>query len=173
MDAAARRAQNQQSSVTERVGRGALRVFYQLWYTYRLGGTADENFRCLWPSAGLAHLRAQAREHRGGCQASSSARTVSQSCATATAVSDTCSDSTPPLAQCWQAVCEARGRSECAKREIDLFDRLRGREGVIKAPRCRTRSVPYSCSHFSVCFVKREDMIDPWDLRPHDELVGS
>ena len=54
VDAAASAAEKQQSSVTERVGRGALRVFYQLWYTYRLGGTADENFRRLWRSAGLA-----------------------------------------------------------------------------------------------------------------------
>ena len=116
--------------MTERVGRGALRVFYQLWYTYRLGGTADENFRCLWRSAGLAHLRAQAREHRGGCQASSSARTVTQSCGTATAASDTCSDSILPLAQCCRAVYEARGLSARPGRIPTFYSYLRGGEGL-------------------------------------------
>ena len=116
--------------MTERVGRGALRVFYQLWYTYRLGGTADENFRCLWRSAGLAHLRAQARQHRGGCQASSSARTVTQSRATATAASDTCSDSILPLAQCCRAVYEARGLSARPGRIPSFFIVSGDREGV-------------------------------------------
>ena len=116
--------------MTERVGRGALRLFYQLWYTYRLGGTADENFRFLWRSAGLAHLRAQAREHRGGCQASSSARTVTQSCGTATAASDTCSDSILPLAQCCRAVYEARGLSARPGRIPTFLTVSNDREGV-------------------------------------------